>query len=159
MANEIDQQYRVAHNDSRERDEADHRRGREGRLEQDVPDDNANQRQRHGRQDHQWEAEAFELGNDENVDAQKRDAKGGAHIPERDPRNLPFSVPQDRRGGFVERLTVKAHLRFGDRAPVGTVDERVDREHAIDWRFVGASQFGGDHFSVVAIAPEALVAA
>jgi hypothetical protein len=69
MADEVHQQDRVAHDDAGKRDEADHRGGRERRAEQPVTAHDADEGQRHRRQDDQRQLERAELGNDEDVDA------------------------------------------------------------------------------------------
>jgi hypothetical protein len=68
VADEVDQQDRVAHDDAGERDEADHRGGRERRAEQPVAEDDPDEGQRHRRQHHERHLERAELRHDEDVD-------------------------------------------------------------------------------------------
>ena len=61
IANEIDQQDRVTHDDAGERDETDHRRRAERGIEQPVAEHDTDQGQRHRRQNHQRQFETAEL--------------------------------------------------------------------------------------------------
>ena len=70
VADEVDQQDRVAHDDAGERDEADHRGRRERRAEQPVAEHDADQGQRDRRQDDQRQLEDAELRDDQDVDAE-----------------------------------------------------------------------------------------
>ena len=97
MADEVDEQDRVAHDDAGERDEADHRRRGEGGAQQPVAEHDADQRQRHRDQDHERQQERAELGDDEQIDAEDRHHEGRAHVAEGDVGDLPFAVPQQRR--------------------------------------------------------------
>ena len=88
-----------------------------GALEQDVADDDADEGERDRGQDHQRQAEAFELGNHQDVDAEDRHAEGRAHVAEGHPGDLPLAVPEHGRTGLVGRLAVEADVRLGQAAP------------------------------------------
>src|SRR5208283_4596828 len=75
MADEVDEQYGIAHDDAGERDEADHRSRRERRMEQPMADHDADQGERDRRQNDEWQLEGFELRDDQNVDAEDGDAE------------------------------------------------------------------------------------
>ena len=99
MPDEIDEQDRIAHDYAGERDKADHRRRREGGIEQEMAKHYADQRQRHGRKDHQRQFERAELRDNQQVNPEQGDHEGRAHIAEGDVGDFPFAIPQQRRLG------------------------------------------------------------
>ena len=74
VADEIDQQDRVAHDNAGERDESDHRGGGKRRAEQPMPEHDADQSERDRREDHQRQLEAAELRDHQDIDADDRHA-------------------------------------------------------------------------------------
>ena len=119
-----------------------------------MADDDADQGQWDRGEDHQGQAEAFELGDDQDVDAQDGDAEGGAHVAEGDPCDLPLAVPEDRRPALVVRLAVHADVGLRDVVPVALANGLVDGHHAVDRSLIGAGEFAHDHVHVAAVAAE-----
>ena len=151
---EIDQQDRVPDDDPCKSDEADHRGGREGCVEQDVAHDNTNQCQGDGGENNQGKSKASELRDHENVNPQNSHGERCAHIPERHIGDLPLSVPEQRTRALVLRLTIKAHSRLREIAPVMAINRRLNIQHAVNGSFVGARQLPHHHFRVATVAPE-----
>lgn len=75
VAEEIHQQDGIAHDNTSQRDKADHRGGGERRLEQSATDQNADENQRDRRQDNQEHLERAELCHHQDIDAEDGNAK------------------------------------------------------------------------------------
>ena len=75
-------------------------------LNNEMAEHDADERQRHRRQDDQRQLERAELRDDEKIDAEQRHHEGGAHVAEGDIGHLPLAVPEQRGLGIIERLAV-----------------------------------------------------
>ncbi|MPL73164.1 hypothetical protein SDC9_18957 [bioreactor metagenome] len=154
VADEVHQQDRVAHDDARQRDEADHRGRRERRVEDQVAEHDAEEGQRDRRQDDERQPERAELRHHEDVDPKERHAEGRAHVAEGDPGHFPFAVPQQRHVALVVGLAMQRHHGLLARRPVDLVERRVDRDHAVKRCLEGAGKIRRHHLRLAAVVAE-----
>ena len=107
-----------------------------------MAEHDADQRQRHGRQDDQRQLERAELRDDEQIDAEDRDAEGRAHVAERHIGDLPLAVPQQRRTSTRRAAGRDSVISGVPALPQSILAERVvDGEHAVDRRLEAAGEF------------------
>ena len=154
MADEIHEQDRIAHDDARQGDEADHRGRRERCPEQPVAEQDADQRQRHRGQHHQGQLERAELHHHKDVYPHQRHTESRPHVAEGDPGHVPFTIPQqDRRAGIL-RLAVLDDHRLGQVAPVGGSDGTPDGDLAVERGLEITGKFCRDHLGRFAVVAE-----
>ncbi len=101
---EVHQDDRIAHDDARTGDEADHRRGREERAHRRVRRQDADQRERNGGHDQQGRLERLEPADHQQIDQQEHGREREAEVAEHFDRELPLAVPLHRVTRGVERL-------------------------------------------------------
>ena len=153
-ADEIDEEDRVADDNARERDEADHRRRGECGAEQPVSEHDADQGQRHRHQNDERQQERPELRHNQKVDAEDGHHEGRAHIAESHIGDFPLAVPEQGRPRVVDRLAVKFDLRRPDRAPIRLGDRVLNRQHAIDRGLETPGDLGRHHLGEASVMAE-----
>ena len=123
-------------------------------LKQPVTEHDADQRQRHGNENHERQQERAELRDHQKVDTEDRHPERRAHVAERDVGHLPLAVPQQSGLRIVDRLAVVLDLWRAVLAPVHFRDSVLDRKHAVDRRFESARDVAVHHPGEAAVMAE-----
>ena len=146
MLGEVHQQDGVAHDDTGQRDEADHRGGGELGIEQHVPGNDADQGQGNRRHDDGRQGKVAELPHHQHVDQDQRHAEGHAHVAEGLVGDGPFAAPLE--AGLVVGRRRPDPVALGLDAIGGDIvpDQVLYLEHAVDRRGIPAHRFGGHVF-------------
>ena len=149
----IDQQNGVAHDYSRQGNEADHGCRRELLAHDGMAGNDADQRQRDRRNDDGRHDEIAELPDDEHVDQYQRGHEGAAHVAEGLPRHGPLAGPFPGRPGRVFRYSVPGEVRLDAIRRRVTIDPVEDVEDAVHRSGQRAGHLAGNELD----RPEVLV--